>query len=580
MKRIVVLLLVLTFVMSAFAGCKKSEEVTVNEDGVTLLAEPVVISDGASTYFSIVKPDVTDDAMVLCVSSLSKPADGINLSVSVAKESDNANTNGEILLGNTCRTQTKSVMSGIGYDDYSICYTEGKIVVAAHTPERLTDAVNFMREKLLRVNGGKLEYIGNYTFESSEALMIDDGDSIADYKIVCGNDELYMSAQKIQKYINDNLGVKLEIIYDTKPCEGKEIVLGTAKRDITSLTDDLDIGEGIIAVKDKSLLVSAKDPASTSQLVELFIETYLSGAYTDGFNFKNDFSVKVDAYSGVFADSAEFTSGADIRVMSLNVLCDLWGNEAVSGRAPTINKTILNYAPDVIGLQEMSDGWHRAIKTAMKNTPYKLICTEHEYVDDKYGNLNFTPILYNSDKLTLKDSGTREYTSALLRYMRTITWALFEVKDSKEQFIIINTHYDSPGDDEAEKAEHLEYRKKQTVDIVNFINELEATHDLPILLTGDFNTTEGNDKTDKHLPYWNIIAAGMKDAKSSADKIKRACTTWHTLGSQVSTVSPAGSFDHIFGNEKVQFKYFNTLVDKILMSATDHCPIYADVKLN
>ena len=237
MKKIVVLLLTLTFILSAFAGCKKSEEdISVNGDGVALLSEPVVIADGLGAYFSVAKPDVTDDTITKCVSALSKPADGINLKVAVAKESENANTNGEILLGNTCRTQTKDAMANIGYDDYSITYVDGKIVIAAHTPERLYDAVTFMHEKCLRVSDGKLEYIGNYTFESSEALMIDDGESISDYKIVCGNDNLYMAAQMIQKYINDNLGVKLEIIYDTKPSEGKEIVLGNAKRDIASLT--------------------------------------------------------------------------------------------------------------------------------------------------------------------------------------------------------------------------------------------------------------------------------------------------------------------------------------------------------
>ena len=110
-----------------------------------------------------------------------------------------------------------------------------------------------------------------------------------------------------------------------------------------------------------------------------------------------------------------------------------------------------------------------------------------------------------------------------------------------------------------------------------FIDELEAEYDLPILLTGDFNTTEGKDKTNKHAPYWNLIDSGLHDAKKSADKIKRACTTWHELGSTVSTAD-AGSFDHIFGNSKVSFKFFNTLVDKMLMSAADHCPIYADVK--
>ena len=53
-----------------------------------------------------------------CVSALRKPADGFTLNGDVAKEEKNSNTDGEILIGNTCRTQTKSEMDKIGYDGF------------------------------------------------------------------------------------------------------------------------------------------------------------------------------------------------------------------------------------------------------------------------------------------------------------------------------------------------------------------------------------------------------------------------------------------------------------------------------
>ncbi len=580
MKKYLALALALIFVALPICSCKNNDEPAGNEDGISLLDEPIVIADASGAYFTVAKPDSSTEIIDSCVSALAKPADGFTLKHAVAKEDGNGNTDKEILLGFTCRAESAEAMNGIGYDDYSITYVNNKIVVAAHNPERLSEAVAFLKEKLLKVTDGKLEYVGNYKYESSDALMVDDGESIDDYKIVCGDDSLYMSAQSIQKYVKAKYGVQLEIIYDTKPKDSKEIVLGYAKRDISALADGLNMGEGIIAVKDKDLLVAAKDITTTLSLFDIFTEEYISGLYTDTFNFKADFETTVNVYKDEFKDSNKVSGGSDIRVMSFNVLVDIWsGTPAVKGRDATVAKTLLYYAPDVVGLQEASAMWHKNLKSLLKNTPYKLICTERTVRHETYGNRNFTPILYNSDVLTLKDSGVKEFQSKGNQYMKTIAWAIFEIKETKQQFILVNTHYEAPGHDDEEKAENLEYRKDQTAEMIEFVSYLEGTYDLPIMLTGDFNTTEGNDKTGHHSPYWNLINSGLHDAKFSADKVKCAAKTWHELGSSVSSAT-AGSFDHIFGNERVKFSYFNTLIDKILMTASDHCPIYADVKFN
>ena len=158
-----------------------------------------------------------------------------------------------------------------------------------------------------------------------------------------------------------------------------------------------------------------------------------------------------------------------------------------------------------------------------------------------------------------------------------MTWAYLEHKESGKRFVLLNTHFEAPGTDDAEKAESLEYRKKQAEEYVAFVEELEAKYNVPVLGTGDFNSTEGSDTAHKHKPY-ATLKEKLHEAKYTAEKIQRQCTTWHTFGSQVS-ISKAGSFDHIFGTDRVTFKYFNTLVDSFLMKTSDHCPIYADVVL-
>ena len=576
--RFAVTAVLLSLLLSALSGCKKEPAVT--EEGIALLEEPVVVADGAGARFKVIRPEAMTDVISSCQASLINLSEGVTLTFAAAKEADNGNTDLEILLGNTCREESKEAMSAIGYDDFSITYKNNKIIVAAHTPERLTEATAFLKEKLLKTNEGRLEYIGNYTFKSTEALMIGEGESLSEYTIVCGDfDNLYGACSDLQKAIKERCGVELEVIFDTKAKSGKEIVVGNAKRDVSALLDTVGMGKGLVAVKDGDLLIAAKEATTAQELCALFIEEYLSGIYSDSLNFKKEHSAEVDVYAGVFKETNTFTAGADLRLMSFNVLTDIWSDTpAVKGRDLGVVKTILYYTPDVIGLQEASSTWYRSLKSLLKETPYKLTCTEQERVDSKYGNNNFTAIMYNSETVTLIESGVKPFVNKGNQYMKTMSWAYFEHKESGKRFVLLNTHFEAPGNDDAEKAENLEYRKKQAEEYVAFVEELEAKYNVPVLGTGDFNSTEGSDRANKHKPYATLVEK-LHEAKYTADKISRPCTTWHTFGSMVS-IANAGSFDHIFGTDRVKFKYFNTLVDSFLMKTSDHCPIYADLVLN
>ena len=583
-KKISALLLATLLLLSGCGsgdGAEESQSAgpTLTEDGIELLETPVVIAEGTEGYFKVIRPEGSNQVLMGLMFDVMLISDDVRLNYGTDSESDSENTDREILIGRTDRSASKAAMDALGYDDFSVTYAENKIVIAAHNADRLIEATVFLREKLLREADGRVEYIGNYTYRSDEPLMVEEGESLAEYTIVYGHDNLYASAYAIREYVKTLCGAELPIVFGSAPKAGKEIVIGNADREISSLTNSLSMSEGIIAVKDKDLLIATRDSADTQLLFETFTEEYLSGTFTDLFNFRADLSKKVNIFDGMFKDSAAVTEGSDLRIMSFNVLCDLWGNPAVTKRATTVMRVLKAYAPDVVGLQEMSANWHSAVKSAIKDTPYEMILTEHDYVHSTYGNTNFTPILYNATTLTLLESDTVEFTQTGLRYMKTMAYAYFEKKADGKKFVVLNTHYESPGNNEEEKEEHLLDRVAQTADMVALIAELEEKYDCPILVTGDFNTTEGSDKTGKHAPYWNLIEqAELHDAKKSATRINRACTTWHELGEQVAVVS-AGSFDHIFGTERVKFSYFNTLVDGMLMSASDHCPIYADVKL-
>ena len=68
----------------------------------------------------------------------------------------------------------------------------------------------------------------------------------------------------------------------------------------------------------------------------------------------------------------------DIRVMSYNILHPDWSNaanSAVEDRIKLVQDIILDYAPDVIGLQETASVWHTALEIVLcDNNTYKFAC--------------------------------------------------------------------------------------------------------------------------------------------------------------------------------------------------------------
>ena len=580
-KRFAALALCLLMLLPMLAACKKNktDEPNVTPEGIVLLETPVVIS-GGDTVYTVANPQASAETYSNCLTQLINIANGFTMPYRTAKEGDNFATDTEILLGNTCRTESQDALAAIGYDDFSITYVNNKIVVAAHTPQRLEEAVAFLKDKILQIKDGKLEYIGNYHFVSNEKLLIGEGESLADYKIVCGDpDNLYAAATSIKQAIKKICGVYLKIVLSNQAATEQEIVIGAPREGMNVSTDQLALDEGMVTVQGKSVLITSRNVLTTAQTVASFVDEYLSGIYSNTFNLAADFSATVNALDGLFQDDSARAQGTEVRVMSFNLLVDIWSDTpAVKGRDTVVAQTILHYTPDVIGLQEVSSTWHKNLKLYLKNTGYQLTCTERTVVHEKYGKNNFNPILYNSETLTLLDNGVKEYVTKENKYMRTMSWALFEVKATGEKFVHLNTHFDAPGNNEEEKEKNLAARKEQSKELVAFKNELVASHNCPIFVTGDFNTVEGNDKTGKHLPYWNLCNNGLIDAKFYAEKIKRQPATWHNLGSSVS--NNAGSFDHVFGSDRVTFKFFNTLIDKPLLNASDHCPVYADAVLN
>ena len=88
------------------------------------------------------------------------------------------------------------------------------------------------------------------------------------------------------------------------------------------------------------------------------------------------------------------------------------------GRDEKAVDVLMNYAPDVVGLQETSPNCRSALEPLFGSSPYKMIGKHNTVMYSKYDNINFSSIIYNSDtvksignctNITIPDTGAPIY---------------------------------------------------------------------------------------------------------------------------------------------------------------------------
>ena len=265
-----------------------------------------------------------------------------------------------------------------------------------------------------------------------------------------------------------------------------------------------------------------------------------------------------EKFEEVKIDRAKLTEGADLRIMSFNILAELWDAKAAETmpvREKLVPAILQTYKPDVVGVQEVSGSWYYALKTKLAD----------EYAFVSYftpdGKHNYTNILYNVNKAELIEYDTTLYTVKTMDTSHRFTWARFKRLSDGAEYIVTCTHWHV----------ELDYRKQQWNENAKMIKELYEKYKLPIFATGDYNSTEKSFFTDF------INAASMLDPITESEAVNNAGTTYHDL-----SVAPKGSdmtLDHIAVAKGPELLYYNRITCPTALEASDHCPIFIDVKL-
>lgn len=261
----------------------------------------------------------------------------------------------------------------------------------------------------------------------------------------------------------------------------------------------------------------------------------------------------------------ELTDGADIRIMSANILVRYkgWGGTPVKSRALMFAEVLNKYKPDVAAIQEACSDWHKCIEKTVGDT--------YEFVQPRFDlfRTSLTTMIYNKNTLNLVDSGRVKYSQGDGPQHRAITWAVFETKDDGKRFAAISTHFDLLRLKDTEKEYDIIF--SQAEELFAFIDELSEKYDCPVFSAGDYNAceTQGDIGEAAGVLIYEKVAEKLSDVKYMTEN--------RIYGSEIGEKDPC--WDHIFLSGNAEIKAFRILSDSYLSPLSDHYPIYADISL-
>lgn len=393
------------------------------------------------------------------------------------------------------------------------------------------------------------------------------GTPLADYQVVFSEKADKDTLRRYSTVFEKKYGVTINAVRETEAPSEHEIVFGLTNRDQGQAAAYLEGGAQQLPPYGWVILSDGKSVqviAPTQFGLYFGFEELLQLGKCD--NGEDQFFIEPGVYTyeePVTTDNVELASGADIRVMSYNILHESWSNNGpapIFGRAERLARILTYYQPDVVGLQEVSNSWYRQIgKQLVDDGIYQRACFSTEL-----GAWMLTAFLYNPK--TVKP--VEEHIIALdpNSDIRILTVAVFEKLSDGKRFVVTNTHPNASGEGYTRNIETLMQVGAE---------QLEKYKDLPVIMTGDFNTREQSEV------YTRIISElAVTDAKYQADTLVREYSTFLD-GGWGGSAKPGstGCLDHIFINSHAKSILFNVIIDLETEVTSDHLPIYGDIKL-
>ena len=512
----------------------------------------IFASNGESSYTIVYPADISKSlfAEIVKFQDAIYRAAGVMLELqndfSLDQESESSKK--EILIGNTARPQSRAVMDMLGYLDYAIQEEGNKLVIAAHTERQLLEAMQRCTDEFFLISEQSVVTFGEpIKYQSETKGFFETYGALSEYRIVYprNNTTLKEYAESIAKTVDKKYHVTLPVVSDEEMPNGYEILIGFTNRAIfedyyrgKKTPDDLHFS---ICAREGNLLILGVGERAERLACERFISDFTDTFFSYRLELPYNYEKTLVAYER--DDDSARTKGTDLRIMSYNILSKELSPDAAdfSERSELVLATMLNYLPDIIGIQEVSEKAYGILQEKLGSV-YAIPETK-----TPNGAFSYTGLMYNKNTVKYIEGGNILYSVGNKR-IRLMSWGVFEKRGSEERFCVVNTHWDIV----------KEQRAPQSVEMTAFVNELIAKYDCPVFTTGDFNTLEST-------PYYKeyLSKTGQTEARYSAEKIGYASTE--------------EVIDHITataGNTKTLF--FKLLDTELTKIASDHNPIYAD----
>ena len=570
MKKLLLIMLACIMVATIFVGCNAgngtvedtttAEETTAGEAPET--PEKILFAD-LSKYEMIRPMSLSGDALTAFSDLMAVIRDELNVKITARddfyKEGVESLKKGEfeILVGATNRDETQTFLSTLKRDEYGYAVVNGKIVIAGHTEAATLNAIKAFIQAIK--SGDRTEVFfdnANDKFVKTVTYPVNDikinGVSASEYTFVYPYANKNMEnelALKFRDKIADLCGAYPKVVDDKSEFSGKIIVFGNA-----------------------SVITDAQKSAYTAA-----IGTYQEGeyyTYSEGdlvwVNAEDAFGLigaVSELSSRVSKTTPELTVATEVKTASageaLSVMSfNIYTHTSDSARNERVIKMINQYMPDIMGVQEASVAWMDILKSRINNN-YAYVG-----VGRNGGNSGeYSAIFYLKDKFTVIESGTKWLSAtpdvagskvSTSSYPRIMTYAIFERKSDGTRFLFVNTH-----------LEHTN-EESRVFQMGVLLEEIAKLPDLPTVVTGDFNCTDGAST------YKKITGASFVDASQKAKNTKDKNTaTFHNYGESSKRI------DYIFASTgDFYIDSYEVCDDKIDGNyASDHHPIYAKISI-
>lgn len=506
MKKISFLLAIFMLATCMFlVACNSSNtENTTPEETTAPDLTPKILATDLSKYNLICEARSAGNAIIWDLQSQIQKMCGKKI---VLETDYLAETEFEILVGNTNRKESEEFLAGLLWDDYGYTIVGNKVVIAGHTAETTQSAMRAFLEHLQTGDhtsvffSNKDQYIFRYPYVSDTFLL--NGIDVSRAKIVVnkkGNEQ--QMAQLLSDKSLELCGRRPEIVTDETLILKSDplIIIGASKYVPTQMQAEWDAAQETLEGQFSYYI------GNTENLVWIYTEVL------EGYSAMNREiipQIQSNATANLTFQTGLVKVPQIFSVMSFNVYVSQFNDARVN----RVIDTILENTPSVFGVQEASVPWMNAFKSKIGDV-YTAIGNGR----DGGNNGEHSAIFYRSDKFTMIESGTKwlsetpDVIASKLpnaNFPRIMTYVVLERNNDGARFIYVNTHLDHNGNNSVEVAEQI--RQGQIEVLLAQIEELRTKFgDLPTVVTGDFNVTP------EATAYTTMIAGGFLDTSHEA----------------------------------------------------------------